>query len=159
MTLSRHQRDSSLLRSHIVDMSLASALKRGKTFLRTGSLSGPSDTNETGVTKAHEPTALFPKVDPAIDGEDCDQDCATCEVRLPKGWKIDESDSLYGHVNGWATHAVVATGKTDWVRDVADEKGSVMEAVGQWMSKHDQPENGVCPDSLRYPLHSRKEQR
>ena len=115
-------------------MSLASALKKGKAFLRTGS---PSSLNSTA-----DVTSLFPKVDPAIDGEDCDHDCATCEVRLPKGWKIDESDKLYGHVNAWATHALVATGKTDWVRDVADEKGSVMEAVGQWTNKK-QPDNGV----------------
>jgi len=50
-------------------------------------------------------------------------------VKLPKGFKIDEEDELYGHVKGWATHVLVATGKTDWVRDVADEKGSVMEAI------------------------------
>lgn len=38
-------------------------------------------------------------------------------------------DKLYGNVNGWATHLLVATGKTDWVRDVADERGSLMEAI------------------------------
>ena len=36
---------------------------------------------------------------------------------------------------------LVATGKTDWVRDVEDEKGSVMEAVKECGVK---PENGVC---------------
>ena len=36
---------------------------------------------------------------------------------------------------------VVATGKTDWVRDVEDEKGSVMEAVRDCGVK---PDNGVC---------------
>ena len=125
-------------------MSLASALKKGKAFLRSGSPSSPISNTESngGVTKASDPTSLFPKVDPAVDGEDCEHDCETCEVRLPKGWKIDESDKLYGHVNGWATHAVVATGKTDWVRDVTDEKGSVMEAIGQWTSKNE-PSNGV----------------
>ena len=46
-----------------------------------------------------------------------------------KGFKIEEDDELYGHVNGWSTHILVATGKTDWVRDVADEKGSLMEAI------------------------------
>ncbi|KAL9130642.1 MAG: hypothetical protein Q9217_001212 [Psora testacea] len=72
---------------------------------------------------------LFPYVDPAIDGKDCDHDCATCEIHLPKGFKIDKDEQLYGHVNGWATHMLVATGKTDWVHDIRDEKGSVMEAV------------------------------
>lgn len=38
-------------------------------------------------------------------------------------------DKMYGNVNGWATHLLVATGKTDWVRDVADERGSLMEAI------------------------------
>lgn len=86
-------------------------------------------------------TNLFPKVDPEIDGEDCDHDCSSCVVKLPKGFKIDEEDQLYGHVKGWSTHVLVATGKTDWVRDVADEKGSVMEAIEK---KADiKPSNGV----------------
>ena len=32
---------------------------------------------------------------------------------------IDEEEELYGHVKGWSTHLIVATGKSDWVRDVA----------------------------------------
>jgi hypothetical protein len=84
---------------------------------------------------------LFPKVDPAIDGDDCDHDCSSCHVKYPKGFKIDEDDTLYGHVKGWSTHILVATGKTDWVRDVADEKGSLMEAIEK---KADvKPTNGV----------------
>ncbi|KZL64353.1 sucrase ferredoxin-like family [Colletotrichum incanum] len=82
---------------------------------------------------------LFPKTDPAVDGDDCDHDCESCHVKYPKGFKIDESDELYGHVKGWSTHALVATGKSDWVRDVADEKGSVMEAIGKAAS----PSNGA----------------
>ena len=40
---------------------------------------------------------------------------------------------------------LVATGKTDWVRDVADEAGSVMEAVGRWKrgARGGEPSNGV----------------
>jgi hypothetical protein len=72
---------------------------------------------------------IFPKVDPAVDGDDCDHDCASCHVSYPRNFKIEEDDKLYGHVKGWSTHVLVATGKTDWVRDVADEKGSVMEAI------------------------------
>jgi len=49
-------------------------------------------------------------------------------------------DKLYGKVDGWATHILVATGKTDWVRDVSDEKGSVMEAIGKGNIV---PSNGV----------------
>lgn len=84
-------------------------------------------------------TELFPKVDPAVDGEECLRDCEGCTIKYPKGFKIDEGDYLYGHVKGWSTHILVATGKSDWVRDVADEKGSVMQAV----EKADKPSNGV----------------
>ncbi|AEO64138.1 58c3bf22-3464-4250-90a2-1ace7022ab8b [Thermothielavioides terrestris] len=72
---------------------------------------------------------LFPVVDKAVDGDDCDHDCDSCSVQYPKGFKIDESDDLYGFVKGWSTHVLVATGKTDWVRDIANEKGSVMQAI------------------------------
>lgn len=104
-----------------------------------------------GTAQGHAPIDnLFPKVDPKVDGEDCDHDCASCEVKLPKGWDIDESDTLYGFVKGWSTHVLVATGKTDWVRDVEDEKGSVMEAFGKSNVK---PSNGVCFFSRRL-IHS-----
>ena len=89
--------------------------------------------------KAPEGT-LFPKVDPANDGENCDHDCESCTIKYPAKFSIDEDEKLYGHVKGWATHALVATGKSDWVRDVEDEKGSVMEAVRDCGVK---PENGV----------------
>ncbi|OIW24876.1 hypothetical protein CONLIGDRAFT_663676 [Coniochaeta ligniaria NRRL 30616] len=79
--------------------------------------------------KHAEISELFPKVDPAVDGEDCDRDCDSCVVHYPRNFKIDEEDVLYGFVKGWSTHVLVATGKTDWVRDVADEKGSVMQAI------------------------------
>ncbi len=82
---------------------------------------------------------LFAKADPAVDGDDCLHDCDSCTVKLPRGFKIDEDDALYGFVRGWSTHVLVATGKSDWVRDVTDEKGSVMQAVG----KAQPPENGV----------------
>lgn len=98
-----------------------------------------------GDTAAESPAArasmadLFPKVDPAVDGEDCDHDCESCVVKYPKGFKIDEADALYGFVKGWSTHVLVATGKSDWVRDVTDEKGSVMQAIGNAKG----PSNGV----------------
>ncbi|KAL8636095.1 MAG: hypothetical protein Q9228_006476, partial [Teloschistes exilis] len=101
-----------------------SALKRGASFFA----STPQHENSSGFTKAAEATTLFPKVDPAIDGEDCEHDCESCTIKYPNKFKVDQDEKLYGHVNGWATHMLVATGKTDWVRDVSDEKGSVMEA-------------------------------
>lgn len=113
-------------------MSLSSVFQKGKAFL-TPRASSDSIRKSTGF--------IFPPVDPAIDGEDCDHDCETCEIEYPKGFKIDEGEQLYGHVNGFATHMLVATGKTDWVKDVSDEKGTVMEAVRDCKIE---PSNGVC---------------
>ncbi|KAF3893732.1 Sucrase/ferredoxin domain-containing protein [Trichophyton interdigitale] len=83
---------------------------------------------QAAFTTASE-DVLFPKVRPELDGEDCDRDCASCTIRYPAKFVVDLEDKLYGNVAGWATHVLIATDKTDWVRDVADEKGSVMEAV------------------------------
>ena len=85
------------------------------------------------------PTELFAKTDPATDGDDCLHDCESCTVKYPRNFKIETEDVLYGHIKAWSTHVVIGTGKADWVRDVADEKGSVMEAI----DKADSPSNGV----------------
>ncbi|KAK8116113.1 hypothetical protein PG984_012615 [Apiospora sp. TS-2023a] len=82
---------------------------------------------------------LFPATDPTVDGDACLHDCDSCHINFPRGFKIDEADLLYGHIKGWSTHVLVATGKTDWVRDVEDEKGSVMQAIGGSSKK---PANG-----------------
>ena len=61
--------------------------------------------------------------------------------------RLIEEEKLYGQVKGWSTHLIVATGKTDWIRDVSDEKKSIMEAVG----KGDvQPANGVSSINSRH---------
>ena len=95
----------------------------------------PTATKERpdGFYTANTQAALFPQTTPEIDGEECVQDCSTCTIHYPKKFSIDEDDKLYGHINGWEKHLLVATGKTDWVRSVEDEKGSVMEAVGKHM--------------------------
>ncbi|KAI0396580.1 Sucrase/ferredoxin-like-domain-containing protein [Xylariaceae sp. FL0594] len=105
------------------------------------------------ATAAAGVTELFPVTDPAVDGEDCSHDCESCHVKYPRGFKIEESDLLYGHVKGWSTHIIVATGKSDWVRDVEDEKGSVMEAFGKATS----PENGrlmLSASNMPTPSHT-----
>lgn len=98
--------------------------------------------------------ALFPRTKPEIDGEDCSHDCESCTVRLPKGFKIDEEDKLFGEIKGWSRHVIVATGKTDWVRDVADEKGSVMEAI----DRHDKDVEGgrlmLSASNMNLPDHN-----
>ncbi|CAN9369737.1 unnamed protein product [Alternaria alternata] len=105
-------------------------------------------------TKAKKTEELFPTTDPAVDGDDCLHDCASCSVKYPRKFEIDETEELYGHVKGWSTHLIVATGKTDWVRDVADEKGSIMEAVDRGDAK---PSNGklmLSASNIPVPDHS-----
>ncbi|SPO04947.1 related to sucrose cleavage protein [Cephalotrichum gorgonifer] len=74
--------------------------------------------------------SLFTKTDPAVDGDDCTHDCESCTVKYPRKFDMETKDELYGFVKAWETHLLVATGKSDWVRDVEGEKGSVMEAMG-----------------------------
>lgn len=93
--------------------------------------SGYSTPTLDGISTAKSYDGLFTVTKPEVDGEDCLHDCESCTAHYPAKFSIDESDKLYGHVKGWNTHLIVGTGKTDWVRDVADEKGSVMEAVGK----------------------------
>ncbi|KAI9805039.1 MAG: hypothetical protein M1833_006343 [Piccolia ochrophora] len=120
---------------------MSTPLKSLLTNITSPFTSRPSTPSQhTGFTTAPNATSLFPIVDSAVDGEDCLHDCETCTIAYPRKFKIDEDDELYGQVTGWATHMLVATGKTDWVRDVEDEKGSVMEAVGKADVK---PSNGT----------------
>jgi glycerol-3-phosphate O-acyltransferase/dihydroxyacetone phosphate acyltransferase len=96
----------------------------------------------SGTAKDDKPPSaseLFVKTDPKVDGEECLHDCDNCSARYPRGFKIEEEDVLYGHVAAWSTHVLVGTGKTDWVRDVEEEEGSVMQAF----SKAVEPSNGV----------------
>ncbi|KAH8725085.1 Sucrase/ferredoxin-like-domain-containing protein [Phaeosphaeriaceae sp. PMI808] len=105
-------------------------------------------------SKATKTEQLFPNTDPTIDGDDCLHDCSSCSIKYPRKFDIDETEELYGHVKGWSTHLIVATGKTDWVRDVADEKGSIMEAVDKGTAK---PKNGklmLSASDIPVPNHS-----
>lgn len=125
------------------------AMLRNLSYKLTSALSSSETTpvkDSNGFTKAAKTGDLFPATDPAIDGEDCLHDCASCSVKYPRKFDIDETEELYGHVKGFNTHLIVATGKTDWVRDVADEKGSIMEAVDRGTVK---PSNGVSLQIFR----------
>ncbi|KAI5922810.1 Sucrase/ferredoxin-like-domain-containing protein [Camillea tinctor] len=96
---------------------------------------------------------LFPTTDPAVDGEDCTHDCDSCHVQYPRGFKVEQSDVLYGHIKAWSTHVLVATSKSDWVRDVEDEKGSVMQAFGRAQG----PSNGkmkLSASNMPTPSHT-----
>lgn len=91
---------------------------------------------------------IFVKTDPVIDGDDCLYDCDSCTAHYPKNFRVEKSHDLYGHIRGWSTHLLVATAKSDWVRNVANEKGSIMEAV----EKAHEPGNGVSLKSMNYYL-------
>lgn len=120
----------------------------------SSSFSLPTQKNPGEFTKARTTDALFPTTDPAVDGDECLHDCASCTIKYPRKFTIDEDEELYGHVKGWSTHLIVATGKTDWVRDVADEKGSIMEAVDKGDVK---PSNGrlmLSASDIPVPEHS-----
>ena len=97
--------------------------------------------NSSGASLAE----LFTRTDPAIDGDDCLHDCDSCTVQYPKSFKVETSHTLYGNIKGWSTHLLVATAKSDWVRNVANEKGSIMEAV----DKAREPRNGVSFDFIK----------
>ncbi|KAN0071330.1 Sucrase/ferredoxin-like domain containing protein [Elaphomyces granulatus] len=112
-----------------------------RALLRRGtSILSPSRKGEDNSSATQPHSKLFPTVDPAVDGQDCDRDCASCTIHYPARFDVEESDKLYGQVKGWSTHLLVATGKSDWVRDVADEKGSLMEAI---VKRGIEPTNGT----------------
>ncbi|KAJ5920747.1 hypothetical protein N7454_009280 [Penicillium verhagenii] len=67
-----------------------------------------------GFRTISESDKLFSKADAAVDGDDCLHDCATCTIKYPAKFDVDMEDELYGQVKGWATHMLVATGKSDW---------------------------------------------
>lgn len=102
----------------------------------------PATTGPTG----HAPTAetLFPTITPEEQSElECSQECHACP-EYPRSFTkigIDTEDKLYGHVAGWATHCIVATGETDWLHNIYDIKGSVMAALGEQVD-HRKVKNG-----------------
>jgi len=111
-------------------MSLRNLLDRTKTFIS----SLPGTPRECPTPRKPTKYNLFPVADSVVDGEDCLHDCASCPIEYPRAFAkigINEDDELWGKVNEYGVHAVVATGKTDWLRDVVDEKGSVMMAMGK----------------------------
>ncbi|KAF3923779.1 hypothetical protein AA313_de0204501 [Arthrobotrys entomopaga] len=101
--------------------------------------------NHTGVTKDN----LFDPI-PA----DCDLECHSCTIKYPASFKVEDSADLWQTSDEWATHIIIATGQSDWVRNVDHEKGSMMEAI----SKAKKPTNGklmvsasnMCPPPEYY---------
>ncbi|KAL3463015.1 Sucrase/ferredoxin-like-domain-containing protein [Aspergillus heterothallicus] len=81
------------------------------------------------ITGLQREDYIFPTVDPKEDGVDCKKDCADCTIEYPAKVKVDTSRPLYGHIKEFHTHVLVATGKSDWVNKVENERGSLMEAI------------------------------
>ena len=102
---------------------MTSALKnlyfRATTSSSSSTPTIPPRKPDGSFSKAPTAETLFPPTNPEEDGEECLHDCASCTVQYPRKFVIDEEERLFGHVKGWSTHLVVATGRSDWVRDVA----------------------------------------
>ncbi|KAF5098824.1 hypothetical protein D0Z00_001883 [Geotrichum galactomycetum] len=58
-------------------------------------------------------------------------DCESCSVseKYPASLSIDTETPLWGTVKAFGTHLLCATGKTDWVHSVTDEKGTLAYAL------------------------------
>ncbi|KAK6332757.1 hypothetical protein TWF696_002779 [Orbilia brochopaga] len=116
-----------------------------KRLVRSWTGSGAATPGGTPISKDN----LFETIPP-----ECDLECHSCTIKYPASFKIEEGADLWQTGKEWATHIIIATGKSDWVRDVDDEKGSLMEAI----SKAKKPTNGklkvsasnMCPPHEYY---------
>ncbi|CCX34872.1 Sucrase/ferredoxin-like-domain-containing protein [Pyronema domesticum] len=118
-------------------MSFAALKRLGSNIL------SPLTTPRSGTpVNSVTPETLFPVVDKDEDGENCNHDCEACPVVGGSGYGkafdkigVETKDKLWGGIKGYATHVIVATGETDWIRDVEEIKGSVMEALWKGVEK------------------------
>lgn len=62
-------------------------------------------------------------------------------MKWPSKVKIDTTLPMYGYIKQFHTHVLVATGKTDWMGKIEQEKGSLMEA---FKSEGGKSKHGVC---------------
>jgi len=101
-------------------MPFGALIRRGTSFFNNGKSVGTA-TKDT----------LFPTVSKEVDGEDCDHDCDHCPGygRAFDKVGIETEGELWGGIKGFANHIIVATGETDWIRDVEDISGSVMREL------------------------------
>lgn len=132
-------------------MPLVGLLRRGTSFFSNNSSKSKIDDGK--VTK----DTLFPLVTCEHEDkkdDDCDHDCAACPStgdgtsgygRAFDKIGVDFDSEVYGEVKKFSRHVIVATGETDWIRDVEDIKGSVMEALGKMVNKGlVDNKDGVC---------------
>ncbi|CAZ83583.1 unnamed protein product [Tuber melanosporum] len=124
-------------------MPLAALIRRGTSFFNSGKFAGPT-TKDT----------LFPVVSKEVDGEDCDHDCDHCPGygRAFDKIGIETEGELWGGIKGFANHVIVATGETDWIRDVEDIKGSVMRELKKNSEMLEQGRLMISASNLHPPL-------
>ncbi|RKF53468.1 Actin patches distal protein 1 [Erysiphe neolycopersici] len=123
------------------------------TYFMNSTRGSSSDVNSaiSNQNKTATVTDLFKSVE---TNDSCDYDCNSCIVKYPKDFKVNEDDKLFGTLSEWSTHLIVATGKSDWVKDVADEEGSVMEAIVKFADV--KPDNGrmmISASNIPTPSH------
>ncbi|PIG88990.1 sucrase/ferredoxin domain protein [Aspergillus arachidicola] len=79
------------------------------------------------LTKLASPQYIFPTVDPKTTVSNV-ATTAQIAVIWPSKVKIDTTLPMYGYIKQFHAHVLVATGKTDWMGKVEQEKGCLMEA-------------------------------
>ncbi|PGH01432.1 hypothetical protein GX51_05239 [Blastomyces parvus] len=97
-------------------------------YLISFAYQNPLATSASETTSIGNKTELFPIVDPAVDGPDCNKDCADCTINFPPRFKVNAGRELYGSVKPFVKHVLVATGKADWAPMAESEAGSLMAA-------------------------------
>ncbi|KAH8149367.1 uncharacterized protein LAJ45_06446 [Morchella importuna] len=126
-------------------MPFAGLLRRGTSFFSAAATKVDTSADAGKVTK----DTLFPLVtcehDKTDAAEECDHDCAACPQVAPDGTSgygkafdkigVDHDEELWGGVKKYSRHVIVATGETDWIRDVDEIRGSVMEALKERVEK------------------------
>lgn len=61
-------------------------------------------------------------------------DCDSCTTKYPSSLSINTTMPLWGSVKPWRGHILCATGKTDWVKKVTEQSGTLAHAVAQTQS-------------------------
>ncbi|VVT53127.1 uncharacterized protein SAPINGB_P003417 [Magnusiomyces paraingens] len=88
-------------------------------------------------------------------------DCASCancsssdlpaSERYPTSLSIDNETPLWGSIKPWSLQILCATGKTDWIHNIFDEKSSVAHALddsqNHWSSGLTDPATGKKPSA------------
>ncbi|ODQ66234.1 hypothetical protein NADFUDRAFT_45759 [Nadsonia fulvescens var. elongata DSM 6958] len=59
------------------------------------------------------------------------EDCESCEgtAAFPSSVSVDMESELWQSTKPWALQMLISTGKSDWIHSIADEKGSMAQAL------------------------------